>query len=33
MTRHEYDEEASDAWHMDVVREVPDDGRDCCTSR
>ncbi len=26
MTRHEYDEEASDAWHMDVVREVPDDG-------
>lgn len=25
MTRHEYDEEASEAWQMDVVHEVPDD--------
>ncbi len=26
MTRYEYDVEASEAWHMDVVHEVPDDG-------
>lgn len=25
MARYEYDEEASAAWHMDVVHEVPDD--------
>ena len=25
MTRFEYDEEASAAWHMDVVHEVPED--------
>ncbi len=26
MSRHEYDEEASEAWHTDVVHEVSDDG-------
>ena len=26
VSRFEYDEEASAAWHMDVVHEVPDDG-------
>lgn len=25
MVRFEYDEEASAAWHMDVVHEVPED--------